>query len=220
MTELLNDYNYSSSSISTVTTIGTLPIPLVTTDNLNTLVGIINLEVQDLSNFIYGNVTTTNYNSDGSIQSVSKAAISSDLVLSQIVDLQYRLMLYSNNATTQDELSLVSSINSQISNWKSLLTQSNSNTSVSPSKASTDPDFNIFMTWYNLIMSIKVLLYSGMASPPDKSIMNSTLNMYVLNLNAIYSSLNLKYPNDQTLGSLNSNASSAINALEKAYPAP
>lgn len=178
----MSNYQYTSNTppdtngnitTNTGTTAIAIELPIVTTEDINGLVYIIGMELLDLNNpnAINCIVTTITYFPDEydnqgnivkKVKGTEQVPLSRTSILTQIADLEYRLLLYKNAATTKDELELVSNTIDTISSWKSSLTvvgvvpPQQPNIRILPLDK-TDPDYLIILYYLDYILFYKYI---------------------------------------------------------------
>lgn len=199
----MGEYSYDTPSTPAIS----VALPIVTETEINTLVSVIVREILDFTNSDMINcfVTITNYNIDGTIFSNEIVPLSKNIINSQISDLEYKLLLYSNAATTKEELLLVTNTKTLITSWKTIITATVT-TTTDPviSLAKDDPDYLVIMYYRDYITS-----YTRISS----SVQWADVYGYVNKINPILEKLKLLYPNDVNLSEFKTTLDNAITSL-------
>ena len=189
--------SYQTTSGSKITT-STTP-PKVTEKDIKGLVAILGQEVSDITNNVIGKVTITNTDSTGKT-TTEVVDLSKEVILGQITDLEYRLLLYSNSATTVLEKEFITATQATIDKWKTLFVGTVSTPAAVKNSVKSDPDYNVVLYYLDYVQSVSYIIdqYTWI-----------TISGYVKKLNNLFTALKKKYPGDEEI----TNCENTLNAV-------
>lgn len=217
----------SNGNITTTNTTTILPPapPIVTLEDINGLVNIISMELLDLNNPNALNCTVTiiTYYADeydnqgnlvkkgGGVKGTEQVPLSRTAILTQIADLEYRLLLYKNAATSKEELEVVSNTTTTVTTWKNSLTITGP---IQPQQPTirilpldkTDPDYLVILYYLDYILSYKYITVSSQWL---------VIYDYIGKITPILDSLKKKYIGDLELIAFEETVASALKRFKE-----